>query len=431
MCATRRSRPRVVVVAACLIGIGLPGIAARADAQIRVNPTGVNVNTQGATTVFLTFGGVRNHEPVEALWCGALVPAAPDTGQRCDPSTIFGALPVRLNQSQASGTNGFTDIMSIPPTVTRRAYQAAAAGENSAFFYVRRFRSLSGGPDQYVAVTCRLAGGGARTPFALTDVYLKFESDTPVGTVSARGQLPAVRAELQFTGTGRLQGRWEIVRPGEPQPEPFDLLPEGTLPVEQRGQQRRYAEITRFNTFLPPTGRYTLAGPDPARLPTDLEGTYLLLLRIEVVDDKEGDSNLTAAGAGVGVVHSGGLAGFPMPVLRYVVGAGGGEAADALAPGVLALVDPPAGAIVASPSPRFSWRALPQAAVHRLEVVDETGAAVFSAMTTAPVSTYVAPPWLRDKAGGRPLRWRVAAISTTGAVIRRSEWRDVRVARQP
>ena len=50
------------------------------SAQVRVNPTGVNVNTQGATTVFLTYGGLRNQIPIEAFWCGALIPAAPARG---------------------------------------------------------------------------------------------------------------------------------------------------------------------------------------------------------------------------------------------------------------------------------------------------------------------------------------------------------------
>ena len=36
-----------------------------ADAQIRVNPTGVNVNTNGATTVFLTFGGIGDFRPID------------------------------------------------------------------------------------------------------------------------------------------------------------------------------------------------------------------------------------------------------------------------------------------------------------------------------------------------------------------------------
>jgi hypothetical protein len=42
-----------------------------ATGQIRVHPPGVNVNTHGATTVFLTFGGLRSDQtPVEAFWCG-------------------------------------------------------------------------------------------------------------------------------------------------------------------------------------------------------------------------------------------------------------------------------------------------------------------------------------------------------------------------
>jgi len=56
-----------------------------AFAQVKVNPTGVNVNTNGATTVFLSFGNLANQVPVEAFWCGELTNAAPDVGQKCDP----------------------------------------------------------------------------------------------------------------------------------------------------------------------------------------------------------------------------------------------------------------------------------------------------------------------------------------------------------
>ena len=56
-------------------------------------------------------------------------------------------------------------------------------------------------------------------------------------------------------------------------------------------------------------GRYTLAGPDPAKLPTGAEGQYLILLRVETSDDKEADSDLSAVGVGPGVVHAGGVAG--------------------------------------------------------------------------------------------------------------------------
>ena len=37
----------------------------RASAQIKVNPDGVNVNSQGSTVVFLTFGPVTDHIAAE------------------------------------------------------------------------------------------------------------------------------------------------------------------------------------------------------------------------------------------------------------------------------------------------------------------------------------------------------------------------------
>src|SRR5215510_4171540 len=258
-----------------------PGVIAQ---TIRVNPTGVNVNANGATTVFLTFGPVRNFRAAEGTWCGELIPAAPDLGFKCNPATIFGVLPGRFDLSKSSGNLGFTDIMSIPPSVARRAYQAAEDGAVASFFYVRRFINLSGGPDEYVPVTCRLSGGGARTPFSLTDVKVSFNTRTPddaIVLVATGRKPPAIKAAITYNGTGRLRGRWEVVLPGEVLPEDFDLLTEAPLPIEQRAQQRRYTQLSRFNLFLPPTGRYILAGPDVSRLPTTVEGPYLVLLRIE------------------------------------------------------------------------------------------------------------------------------------------------------
>ena len=113
---------------------------------IAVNPKGVNVNSQGATTVFLTFGNLRDYGPAEATWCGDLISAAPDQGLRCNPASIYGLLPSRYDRSRRSGNGAYTDIMSIPPSVARRAYQAAVNGEDSRFFYVRRFVSTTGGP---------------------------------------------------------------------------------------------------------------------------------------------------------------------------------------------------------------------------------------------------------------------------------------------
>ena len=73
-------------------------VAAPASAIDR-HPTGTNVNSQGATTVFITFGNLDKQIPIEASWCGKLVSAAPDIGQKCDPSRLFGQLPLRFDQS--------------------------------------------------------------------------------------------------------------------------------------------------------------------------------------------------------------------------------------------------------------------------------------------------------------------------------------------
>jgi hypothetical protein len=415
------ARVSVVALVAPLLG------AAPAVAQIRVHPTGVNVNSQGASTVFLTFGGLNGYQPIEALWCSRLVPAAPDVGLRCDPATILGSLPVRYDQSTL-GTGSLTDIMSIPPSVVRRAYQAAEAGGDSGFFYVRRFTSGAGGPDQYVAVTCRMAGGGARVPFSLLDVELGFDVDAPILYVRHGDRPPAVRARLSYNGTGRLRGRWEVVMPGEELPSTRDLLTEATLPIEERGTQRRYTEIGRFNLFLPPSSRpYTLPGPDPRRLPSSAEGFHYVLLRIEASDDKEGDSNLAAAGAGVGTVNAGAVAGFPLPTARYVVGGDRTATIDGGLPGDVRLLAPVDGAVAPAAGLDLAWLELPQADIYRVDIEDLAGTVVLSALVQRGISAYRLPPFLRERAPEGQVRWRVVAIDVTGREIRSSGWRRLRV----
>ncbi len=346
--------------------------------RIRVSPVGANVNVNGATTVFLTFGGVNSFRPAEAVWCGDLIPAAPDIGQRCDPATIFGSLPARYDLSTLSGSAGFTDIMSIPPSVARRAFQAAQSGAVGTFFYVRRFISLQGGPDEFVVVTCRLTEGGARSPLALTEVKLSFAVDAAILFVKPGEPMPAIRAEIAYNGTGRLKGRWEAVLPGDEIPEARDLLTEATLPVEQRATQRRYSQLSRFNEFLPPSGKVVLPGPDVSKIPNQVHGPYLILLRIEASDDKEGDSDLAAVGAGAGVVHSGAVAGFPMPVLRYFVG---GPPTLAQARGKLGPLTPEDQAVIPRGTKvNLVWTETEAAALFRVEVEDGLGNPLIAAL---------------------------------------------------
>ena len=409
-----------------LLAVALGAATSTGSAQVRVNPTGVSVNAMNATTVFLTFGGVNpNLRAAESFWCGELVSAAPNRGNRCDPATIYGRLPARYDLSRTSGVAGFTDIMSIPASVSRRAYQDARRGAPSSFFYVRRFENLSGGPDEFVAVTCRLTGSGAHVPFALTDVRVHFKSADEVHFVNAGEVPPPFSAEITHNGTGRLVGRWEVVLPGEEGPTTEDLLPEASLPAELRAGQRRYAQVQRFNIFVPPGGKVVLPGPDPARLPTTAEGSYLVLLRIEATDEREGDSNLAAAGAGSGLVHSGAVAGFPMPVLRYVVlGDGSVQTSNGITR--LALLAPRDGASARRDSSfRLVWSPSRRAEFYRVELESTTGTPALTALLPRGVTQYDAPSFVWQRSNASALRWRITALDGDGVLLQRTGWRRV------
>lgn len=408
----------VMIVSLCLC------TAAPAQQAIRVSPQSVNVYSQGATTIFLTYGNLGEYRPVETAWCGEITTAAPAVGFRCVPGTIYGTLPSRYDVSRRSGQGAYTDVVSVPASVARKAYQAAAAGESSEFFYVRRFVSSGNQPDQYVPVTMRLSGNGAGVPFSLTDVQLSFGAG-PQKNEAAEAQVlflqpgqkvQPVRAEIRYTGTGRLRGRWEIVRPGDPLPEARDLLSEASLPAEERGLQQRFTQIGRFNVFLPPGGRFTLPGPEVSRLPSQAAGQYLLLFRIEASGDSENISNLSAVNAGSGSVESGGAAGFPMPVLRYIVGAGSNAQAAGKVP-FLALLPANNSSVTAARPIDFTWSELKAAAFYRLEIFSETGELLHSAIIAAPALNYRAPSFLKDKAGALSLRWQVIALGKDGQKI--------------
>lgn len=411
---------------------GILGAIQRANAVTAVNPTGVNVRSTGVTTVFLTFQGTAGQTAVDAFWCGDItVPAnTPTPTNPCVPGTIFGHLPSRNNLSTPSGTGGFsntTDVMTIPASVARRAYQDALAGNASQFFYVRRF--LNGGVEEFIAVTCRMAGGGARVPLALTNVGVSFktEGDRQPVYLLARGQkAPVISATIRYNGSGRLKGRWEVVKPGDIEPEFEDLLTEASLPIERRGLQRRYLLLNRFDVFLQPTGKMVLPGPDPKLIPTLVDGPYKILLRVEATSEKEGASSTLA-----GAVSSGGVAGFPMPMLRYYVGSSEAlpELREVMAQDkkLMLMLPQDKAALGATQPVNFSWVDVAGADVYKLEIEAE-GESLFSAIIKPGISRYTLPPFIRADPGTE-LRWRVSAMNMEGNSVARSAWRQLQFER--
>lgn len=408
-------RPSCPLFLLSLVSLCLP-----LAAEIRRDPQGLNVNSQSATTLSITFGGLSNQVPVDAQWCGALIPASPDLGFKCDPATVYGSLPLRYDISRQQGST-FIDVMTIPASISRRAYQAVEAGAAPQFFYVRHFKSTVGGPDEFVFVTCRLTGGGARVPFGLLDVVVGYASGEPVASVPVGGPLPAFKAEISYNGVGTLLGRWEVVLPGDEPPTATDLLTEGSVPPDQRSLQKRYREIGRFNVPLTAgPARITLPGPDPKLLPTQAEGLYQILLRIEVSRDRDSASDLAVAGAGTGIVYSGAAAGFPMPTLRYSVGGGPITGPD------ISLLSPKIGATVLG-AVDFSFTEDRQALLYKLEIVDPNGIEILSALLQQGTLSYRAPSFLREKVTGGLARWRVRSLDAEGKARKTTEWREIKL----
>jgi hypothetical protein len=400
-------------------GISIAGISflnPQLAQAVTVSPQGVNVSTFSPTTTFLTYFNVNGLAPAEAQWCGAI-----NADGSCVPGTVFGRLPRRYNLGRFSnnvrqGVNNYTDIMSIPTSITRKAYQDALRGNQADFFYVRRFVSTTGGIDEYVAVTCRLSSSGAGVPLSITNVkYQLTEGNasavklqtSPIGIGTS---IPKFGAMVNYTGTGRLKGRWEVVLPGEPTPTPQDLLTEASLPLEQRGFQRRYTQLQRFDLYLQPSGSVFIPGPDPASVPRGSTGLHQFLLRIEATDNPDGSFNIPS------IAPTGGVAGFPIPIFRYMIVA---------KPTQIALQQPnPDEQLLSKQQLRFSWEGVEGASGYKLQI-KQSGKLVLSALLSKTTVFYVAPPWLRQTKG--VLSWQVQALKSDGSVLQESETRSLTI----
>ena len=137
-----------------------------------------------------------------------------------------------------------------------------------------------------------------------------------------------------------------------------------------------------------------------------------MLLRIEATDDKEGDSDLQIIGVGNGVVHSGAVAGFPLPTLKIFVGGTNKKIWEQTA-----LLLPNEETVFSDGQPIiFSWRELPKTVIFRLEILENSAEPVFSAILPSTQNVYRAPSWFFKKFVGKNLRWRVTALDEQGNV---------------
>lgn len=441
------------LVSSLLLFSGL--FAGQANAVTGRHPTGVNVNTNGTSTVLITFQNLAPGEvPVDAFWCGDVTSSGVVLGTNpCVAGTLLGHLPRKFDLSSITGSPDFeprgdgsdvtppkgskgssnnigprnlTDVMSIPSSVVRRAYQETQRGASSEFYYIRQF--VNNGVNTYVTVTCRMGGGGARSPLALTKVDLNFGKNISRSAVTLVKQSQPVdkfSAKISFNGSGLLKGRWEIVMPGDVEPTRFDLLSEASLPAAERMLQKRYRLISRFQKFLAPTGQTIIPGPDPKLLPTMEKGMYRILLRIEASNDKEGSSDTTA-----GLLKTGGVAGFPMPTLRYFVGERE-QLLQAKSYPPVSLLLPHDKQILSVEQINFSWFGLQDSkeiAVYKVEFYEKDGEQkLLASALRKPSETNYKPAKQTLKKLNRPFLWRVVAVDKTGKVLSTSQLRQLEI----
>ena len=299
-----------------------------ARADVLRDPIGVNVSAarpMSLTVRFATSDGAQFTSD-QALFCFRQL-----ANGQCDPSAILGRLPASRDRGSTNvPVSRITDVMTIPYSVIRSTLAIAQQVDFSDFFYVRRFvpvpgADLGAGVNQvvYQKVTCHLAGP-ARIPLSLTKVSLfarEFDHQEPVRLIRLNSNNldhGRLYATVEHTGTGTMEGWWEIRRPGEPAIREIDLLPQAALAPAERGMQQRYFRLKRFRGKATTAGLVVIEGPKYSELPRDITGRHDILLRFTAGRGRENRARLDVEGEPVNV-FSGAVAGFRIPFLEYHV----------------------------------------------------------------------------------------------------------------
>lgn len=407
----------IPVAAATLnLTVGAPAsITGSAGVLTATAPHQVALASSGRSAAMLTytFNGPPA-APIASYLCTQVAVLPPSGASPTNPCTgQSAAIAVDSSgfTSQAVGTQGrATETIALPEAVTRLSMDKARQTGDPSLYFVREFQGGS-----YAVVQLQALGSSLIAPLTLTDVRLAFRNGgglQPTAVIAPGEAPPPSFADIDYTGTGTLRGRWEVVEPGVPGPTPQDLIPEASVDFGQRVLQRRFRLVDRFEYALGPSGRFQLPGPDPAHLPVRQSGTYLVLLRIEAVPARRPGGGNAEDGA----------AGFSMPVLAYQVGPGLG-AATALANRVVPLVAPPPSRLRA---PGIAWLPVPEVRTWRVELADARGVIVGSAFLRGGQTVYHLAPALARHTRGKATRWRVLAFDAGRKPIGRSDWQSLR-----
>ncbi len=392
-----------------------------------VSPKRVVGNVSSDLTQVLSYtfsGNTSSVSPGDGLFCLDLIVGLPagntTTGNPCTNGSQFARHPTVSGAFQSTRVGSF--IRSVRETIRVPSAVSRFARENgrSRYYFARQFS-----PNQYAVVAIELLGNVANQPISITDMrmYFKQGGEQPIVFLKRGDALPTVEAKLVFTGSGWLRGAWEVVQPGDLDPTESDLMTDASLPLSQRGLQRRYTVVGTFQQYLPAIGQVTLTPPDLSRFPVRADGAYRVLLRL-FADPAIGADNEGRLASGA--------AAFALPTARYFVGSFASHGTTSTLPSISVSLPSVNHVFAATEAVSFRWQATRDAAVYLLEAVDATGKLVAAAQVPASAvelnTGYSAPaPWRAQATlGAGAVRWRVTAYSRDGEALARSDWRGVR-----
>ena len=382
-----------------LILVLFSGISQGQVTSVTTNPASKNIAIN--TNVFVTITWkVARSDPQQAGNQAVTVTSTAGYLQGAQTESLYLTVNRTLTQTKVvSGTTTYyylTETIAIPSSII---YQALRNGDRG-FLFNRLFSDGQSSRSRDVILNIT---GGSGALLSLTRVSLRFDNGS-VERVVRPATAMTVRAQVGFTGTGRLAGVWEVAWPGT----------SATQPIYQP------LALVRLNLA---GGQTVIQSP---RLPTTISGLYRIRLRL--TDPALPEDRL--------------------PVLRYFVFGRYGEGL----PGNIRLVSPISPSAVGRGTV-FQWHPVSGAHAYRLEIfpmpraivtdsgkldkarvsrVPEAGAervagaVVRAGKGTTPGLTLGDTTILSRLRAGQRYLWRVLALDGKGRVIAVSTFGEIR-----
>jgi hypothetical protein len=288
--------------------------------------------------------------------------------------TILGRVPrtlipvLRENPSVAMNWRGTaSEQIVISETILQRALSLGI----SRFQYSRTFSDAAGGVETAtVQIAVTTAGGG---PLQITSIRLYFGNDLGSITVKRNTTDLAVRADLQYSGTGFLRAYW---------------LVDGRI-------------LAYVNQYLNSGNRLTLRTPPAPGLPTFREGSHTVRLVIQQPDQD-----------------------IPFPKAIYYVTT---DRTPSLAP--INLAHPGRTAVEAYAPFRVAWNPAPGVATYLVEFfLKDEDRPVFSAYVADKADYRLPEPALRHYfIPGKTYAWQVKGFDRENNLVGESDRREFRL----